>query len=340
VEEKTGAGREISLPPRGATGAAAAGDTGAAAAGDTGVALIAARQHGLITRPQLARLGIDDNGIARRRRKGALHRVHQGVYAVGHPSLTTRGRWAAAVLACGPAAALSHIDAAALWEIYEASGPRVHVLAKWHRRVSGICVHRTRRGDPGDVTARHGIPVTTVARTLVDLTDILPEERVLRVVREAEFRRVLDLDALDAAVERARGRRNLRMLERVLAIHRPGEIVRDELEHRFLVLVREAGIPQPEANVTVKTRRRTYTVDCLWRAEGVAVELDGRAAHARVTAFEKDRERDAALGAIGLRPVRFTWQRVLRESDEVVADLIAMLAAARPTPGPLPAPRP
>jgi hypothetical protein len=95
----------------GDTGAAVAGDTGAAVAGDTGVALIAARQHGPITRPQLARLGIDDNGIARRRRKGTLHRVHQGVYAVGHPSLTTRGRWAAAVLACGPAAALSHIDA-------------------------------------------------------------------------------------------------------------------------------------------------------------------------------------------------------------------------------------
>ncbi len=176
---------------------------------DGGVAEVAARQHGLVTRPQLARVGIDDEGIARRARKGTLHRVHQGVYAVGHPNLTTHGRWAAAVLACGPGCALSHLDAAALWGFYDASGPRVHVLTASYRKASGICIHRARRLHPDDITEHDGIPVTSVARTLVDLTDLLASDRILRAIREAEFLKLLDHDALNAAVQRARGRRNL-----------------------------------------------------------------------------------------------------------------------------------
>lgn len=231
----------------------------------------------------------------------------------------------AAVLACGEGAALSHLDAASLWEIYDASGPRIHVLARSDRRVPTLRVHRARRVHPADVTERDGIPVTTVARTLVDLTDVLREDRILRAMREAEFKRLLDHDALNAAVQRGRGRRDIGALKRAIAIHHPGQVVRDELEHRFLELVRGADIRSPETNVRVKTRRRVYTVDCLWRAEGVAVELDGRAAHARVTAFEQDRERDAALSAVGLRPVRFTWHRVHVDGREVIAELLAML---------------
>jgi very-short-patch-repair endonuclease len=116
------------------------------------------------------------------------------------------------------------------------------------------------------------------------------------------------------------------VLTEALARHRPGQMVREELEHRFLELVHAAGLPEPETNVRVKTRRRIYRVDCLWREHGVAVELDGRAAHARAAAFEEDCARDAAVCAIGLRPVRFTWHRVTEEGDEVTAELGAMLA--------------
>jgi very-short-patch-repair endonuclease len=177
------------------------------------------------------------------------------------------------------------------------------------------------------VTTERGIPVTTPARTLVDLTDFLGAARLLRAAREAEYLGLLDFDALDAAIERARGRRNLRVLKVVLARHRPGQIVREELEHRFLELLRKEDIRPPETNVRVTTKRGSYVIDCLWRAAGVAVELDGRAAHARVTAFEQDRERDAALSAEGLRPVRFTWRRIKNHSDEVIDDLTAMLTA-------------
>lgn len=297
------------------------------------VSEVAARQHGVVSRAQLHEAGVTDDAVSWRVTAGHLHRVHQGVFGVGHPLLTREARWMAAVLACGQAAALSHLDAAALWRIYDSSGPRIHVLAGSDRRVPGLRVHRARRLHPDDVTEHRGIPVTSVARTLVDLTDVLPEDRLLRAIREAEFRQLLDHDLLNAAVERSRTRRNIRSLKRALANHRPGEIVRDELEHLFLELLRRAGIRAPETNVKVKTKRCTYTVDCLWPAERVAVELDGRAAHGRAAAFEEDRERDAALSALGFRPVRFTWQRVRRQGEEVLADLAAMLAAGGRSPG-------
>lgn len=289
------------------------------------LARLAARQHGVVSRPQLLTLGVTDAAVKWGVRSGALHRVHQGVYAVGYEAGTVESRWMAAVLACGPHAALSHLDAAALWNISDLLGSRVHVLTQRNQRCEGLWVHRARRLHPNDLTTHRGIPVTTVARTLVDLTDVLGRERLLRAVREAEFLGLLDHQLLNAAVERARGRRNVRALKTALAAHKPGQIVRGELEHRFLELIGEAGIREPETNATVSTARRTYTVDCLWRAEGVAVELDGRAAHIRATAFERDRERDAALSAMGLRPVRFTWQRVTAAGDAVIADLVAML---------------
>jgi hypothetical protein len=149
---------------------------------------------------------------------------------------------------------------------------------------------------------KEGIPVTTVARTLVDLTDVLGSDRVLRAIREAEFLRLLDHQALNAAVKRAHGRKRLTVLKEAIQAHTPGQIVREELEHRFLELVRAAGLPPPETNVKITARGRTYEIDCLWREQRVAVELDGRAAHARTAAFESDRRKDAALNAIGLRP--------------------------------------
>jgi predicted transcriptional regulator of viral defense system/very-short-patch-repair endonuclease len=295
---------------------------------DARLARIAERQHGRVTHRQLAAIGITGSPLTRRLEAGRLERVYRGVYAVGHNQRTPEANWIAAVMACSPGAVLSHLDAAALWEIYESRGTKIHVTttARSARRIPGIQVHRARRLDPADVTVKNGIPVTTVARTLIDLTDLLSIDRLLRAIREAEYLGLLDLDALDSARERANGRRRLAVLNEAVARHRPGQIVREELEHRFLELVHAAGLPDPKTNVRVKTRRRTYRVDCLWREKGVAVELDGRAAHARVAAFEEDRARDAALSAIGLRPVRFTWHRLTDDGDEVIAELEAMLA--------------
>jgi very-short-patch-repair endonuclease len=296
---------------------------------DVGLAQLAGRQHGVVSRAQLAALGISGNAVARRVESGRLLRVHRGVFGVGHRPRTPESRWMAAVLACGPGAVLSHLDAAALWGIYKGEGARVHVtsLREEGEAARGIVTHRVRRLDPADLAKRHGIPVTTVGRTLVDLTDLLARDRILRAIRETEYLRLLDLDSLNAAVQRAHGRRRLCVLKEALAHHRPQQIVRSELEHRFLELVREAGLPEPETNVRIRARGRRFELDCLWREQGVVVELDGRATHARTAAFEADRRRDAALTAIGLRPLRFTWHRVTAEPGEVIAELEATLAA-------------
>ena len=231
----------------------------------------------------------------------------------------------AAVVACGQGAFLSHGDAAALWGFYDGAGARVHVTVRAHRRVEGLILHRTRRLEPGDVTTKDAIPVTSVPRTLVDLTECLSEDRLLRAMREAEFQRLLDLDTLNAAVERAHGRRRLKALKQAIAAHRPGRMIRGELEHRFAELCRAAGIQEPQTNVPVTARGRTYVLDCYWPEHQLAVELDGRDGHARELAFESDRRKDAALSAIGLRLVRFTWQRVNYDDAELLADLTAAM---------------
>jgi very-short-patch-repair endonuclease len=297
---------------------------------DQRLARIAERQHGLVSHRQVAAVGLSTKAVTRRVEKGRLQRIHRGVYAVGHAQRTSEARWMAAVMACGSGSVLSHLDAAALWKIYDGEGPLVHVTrtTKAGQRLAGVRVHRARRLDAQDVTAKDGIPVTTVARTLVDLTDVLGPDRILRAMREADYLRLLDLNALNAAVRRGRGRRGVRVLKEALAHHRPGQIVRDELEHRFAELVRVVGLPAPDTNVRVQTRRCRYSVDCLWREQRVAVELDGRAAHARILAFESDRRKDAALSAIGLRPLRFTWYRVTNEPEEVSAELAATLLSA------------
>ena len=292
------------------------------------LARIAGRQHGVVTHRQLAALGIRGTAVARRVAAGRLVRLYRGVFAVGHVQRTRETRWIAAVMACGQGAALSHLDAAALWQIYESRGRAIHVTTTTRspRTLAGIRVHRARRLDPADVTKKDGIPVTTVARTLIDLTDVLASDRVLRAIREAEYLKLLDPDTLIAAVQRATGRKRLTELKKALQRHRPGQIVREELEHRFLELVHAAGLADPQTNVKVKTRRRIYEVDCLWPDQRVAVELDGRAAHIRAAAFEEDRSRDAALTATGLRPLRFTWRRLTEEPEDVLAELKATLS--------------
>jgi predicted transcriptional regulator of viral defense system len=164
----------------------------------------------MVTLRQLDAIGIRGTSVKRRVANGGLVRIYRGVYAVGHVQRTREARWMAAVMACGRGSFLSHLDAAALWRIYDSRASAIHVLtvARSARRLPGIKVHRARRLDPADVTTKDGIPVTTVARTLIDLTDLLPTDRILRAMREAEYLKLLDSDTLTAAVQRAAAARN------------------------------------------------------------------------------------------------------------------------------------
>jgi hypothetical protein len=259
---------------------------------DLAVGKVAARQGGVISAEQLRREGLKEGAIRHRVSCGRLVRLHRGVYAVGHAQLTALGwRWAA-VLACGGPgrAALSHRTAAAVWDLLPSPAKfDVTTLHAAHATPT-IRVHRSRTLAPNDITAIDNLPLTTVARTLVDVTATLTSHQTERVVHRAEHLRLLDMHSLDEQLARAAGKRTKPLIAAIerLRVSDP-EITRSELEERFLFLILNAQLPRPETNVRVGP----HEVDFLWRDVKVIVEVDGQATHLTPQAFECDRRRDA-----------------------------------------------
>jgi hypothetical protein len=289
------------------------------------VASIADRQHGVIAHKQLLVIGIGRNVIRRWLESGRLHPVHRGVYAVGHVRLTLRGRWTAGVLAYGGHALLSNGCGASLWDLLPVKGTRIHVTVprRGVARRTGIVVHETRRLPPAERAVVDNIPVTSVSRTLLDLAESDPD-RLARAWDTAARRRLLDIRAVAATCENGRGRRGLRHLVPLLEDRtRVIPDTRRELEARFFDICRDFGLPPPACNVLVEG----YLVDAFWPPQRLVVELDSWEFHGDRGAFERDRERDAALQAAGYRVVRITWRR-LTEDPAAVALLIRKLLAA------------
>jgi predicted transcriptional regulator of viral defense system len=166
---------------------------------DVLIARTAARQHGAVTVAQLLAAGLDRDAIAYRRRVGRLHLLHRGVYAVGHRPPSPLATAMAAVLACGPNAALSHRSAATLWRILPRWNSPVEVTTPTKRSHPGICIHRSRHAD---ATTNYGIRVTTPARTLVDLADVLNERALTRAVNEAQVLRLTTPEELTTLLTR------------------------------------------------------------------------------------------------------------------------------------------
>jgi hypothetical protein len=294
---------------------------------DSAIAALAARQHGVIARIQLLRLGLGRRAIAHRIEQGRLHIVHRGVYAVGHVRLTIHGRWMAAVLASGEGAGLSYRSAGMLWAVRRTERGLIEVTSpRSGRSLPGVQRHRAEL--PGDeVTVHQGIPVTTVARTLLDLATVLNPTQLARAVNEAEVQRLWEPLSLDALLERYPRRPGVPAL-RALLTETVG-LTRGELEKRFLEFLKDAGLPLPETNAHVEIDGIWYEVDCLWRAERVIVELDGRKVHDTKQAFEADRARDRILQAAGFRVVRITWRQLHESPGAVAADLRALLRLGR-----------
>jgi predicted transcriptional regulator of viral defense system len=293
----------------------------------------ARRQHGVVSLRQLEELGLRGSAIRKRVARGSLHRVHRGVFAVGHPLLTVEGRLMAAVLACGPGAVLSHRTAAAHWGISADATARLDVSSprRAGRGRPGITVHSGAALKPGDATVREGIPCTTVARTLVDLAGMIDRAALSRACERAEALRLFDGRAVTAQLARAGGRSGAAALRATLADWlAESEFTRNEFERRFLELCSEAGVPRPEVNVWLALPGEGVEVDFLWPAEGLAVETDSRTHHGTRRAFERDRRRDQRLLVAGFRVARFTWRQVFNRPDEVVATLRALLPSGGP----------
>jgi hypothetical protein len=277
----------------------------------------------VVSLEQLARAGLDRSAVKRRVASGRLIRLHRGVYAVGHKRLVREGFWLAAVLACGPGAVLSHRDAAALHDLRRSNRTRIDVTAPRRVALRGIDGHSG--GLAGaDVTRVRGVPVTTVARTLLDLAEVVPETHVVRALERAAQLRVDDRTAILDVLARANGRRGVRTLRHaVTTAHPAAERTRSDLEILALHLTADHGLPEPLVNTHVEG----LEVDLLWRPQRVIAEVDGGEFHATPQAFERDRRRDTRLHTAGYRVVRFTWLQVTRDPGEVARCLTAMLGA-------------
>jgi very-short-patch-repair endonuclease len=294
--------------------------------GEEAVQAWALRQHGVVTRAQLTALGFGKGAIDHRVATGRLHPVHRGVYAYGLPRLNWHGRALAAVLACGPGAVLSHRSAAALWDLVSGVGARVDVTTPGRRRGrNGVRLHRAGTLDADDRVVREGVPATSVARTLLDLGDVMPAARLAHVVERADRLRILDMRAVERVCARSPGRRGLRPLTVMLAEGRDPPDTRSSLERRFIDFCRRQGLPTAAVNVTVAG----HVVDALWPGARLIVELDGFAYHRTRRMFEADRVRDGELQLAGYRVLRITSRR-LEEQPAAVADTVrAMLGQVR-----------
>jgi len=251
------------------------------------------------TRAQLLECGLSREAITARVRQERLHRIHRGVYAVGHRGLSEHGRFMAAVLACGEGAALSHGSAAGLWGFLKPPRGPVHVTSpSTSGRVqrAGIVLHRSPSlGKKGETTSRERIPVTTPRRTIKDLEGTLPAYLVRRARRQAEFMKY--------------------------ELKLPTDRSRSDLESDFLAFLRRHRLPRPEVNVEVGK----WTVDFLWPQQKLAVETDFFDYHRGSQAFEDDHRRELSLRRAGYTVRRYTGEQIRNYPELVVADLREVL---------------
>jgi very-short-patch-repair endonuclease len=271
---------------------------------DRELAVLATRQYGIVAGRQL---GLDAHAIRRRTAAGRLHRVHRGVYAVGHLGLGQEAGWLAAVLACGDGALLSHRSAATLWGIRLGELFRPEVTAEHDRRHPAIATHRAILAD-ADRAIHRGIPVTSPARTLVDLAHLLHRDELVRALREAMFRRLYDR----AAVEDALTRRPSRALADLLS---EASVTQSMLEDHFLAICSRHRLPTPKVQHRIGAKR----YDFAWPGERVVVETDSWLAHGTPYAFQADRSQTNALQLAGWLVLRFTWADLTRRSRAVAA---------------------
>jgi hypothetical protein len=287
---------------------------------DQRLAELARRQFGVVSRAQLYTLGFDNPAVERRIAAGRLHRLYRGVYSVGHALVPPRGRWLAAVLACGDGAVLSHRSAAAHWGMRPTSAPKVDVTVP---RTSGvrssarIAVHRPR--DPAERLVRDGIPVTTPGRTLADLATALPRRQIEKAAETAE--------ALKLRVEIPPDHPGAKRLAEILDGYDLGTDTKSDVEDEFLALCDAYGIPRPRVNTLVEG----FLVDFCWPEERLIVETDGRR-HLTRAAFERDRAQDAFLTACGWRVMRFTTRQVRGEPETVAARVVSARSPLLATP--------
>jgi predicted transcriptional regulator of viral defense system len=288
---------------------------------DMRLARLADVQHGVVSLTQLVELGFSRDSVRKRAARGRLHRVHRGVYSVGRARLDVRGRWMAAVLACGPGAVISHRTAANAQGLLRGASGKIEVTAPvaGGRRRPGVTVHRAPGLRPEDTTTVDGIPCTTVARTLLDLAAVVSAPDLARAIEGAEKRRVYDGNQVEAALARAPNHPGTAPLRAALVAYSEPPPTREEFERRAFEVFAQAGLGRPQVNVLVETSQEQLEVDFCWPDRRLIVEADSWEHHKTRAAFERDRRRDQLLTAMGWTVVRVTWRQLKHAPEEVIA---------------------
>ena len=299
---------------------------------DVRVAELAAAQHGQISISQLRACGLTRNAVARRVRRGTLHRHHRGVYSVGHDGVTLTGRFVAAVLACGGRSPLSGYAAASYWGMVRWDGrdPEVTILEGSARRVDGVRIRRSRTLDRRDVWRRDGMLVTSPARTVLDVAAHMPAHELRRMVRQAQAEGRVSVRQLIELLARSGPHRGAAKV-RALIADGPTP-TRSELEDLMLDLLAGADIARPLINEKLRLDGRTISPDVLFPEHKLVIELDGRAWHDDPLTRELDAERQAILEAHGYRVLRITWDQLVRHPQQTLARIAAALRTATPAP--------
>jgi len=292
-------------------------------AADLLVAARARSQWGVLSHAELSACGLSSDAIARRVRRGRLHRLHRGVYAVGHAAPPWEGHLLAAVKACGPAAVVSHFAAAALWDILDRDDRHLEVTlpgtsTRVHR---GIVVHRSRTLEAMDVTRHRGFRVTTPARTLLDLAAILDERQLRRAVSRAQSLQRVNVRQLADTSARRMGAPGRKRLARLIA--GAAAPTRSALEDAVLTVMLDGGLERPDINVPLTVRGRRVVPDFRWAAQRLIVEADSVTWHDNPTARADDAERQALLEASGERVIRVTWEQALTRTRQTHERILA-----------------
>jgi hypothetical protein len=291
------------------------------------LARIAGRQHGVVARNQAEGLGFSGNTVDLWIREKRLHRLHPGVYALGHDAITVRGRWMAAALASGPGAVLSHRSATALWGIWGSGAGETHVTVPRKTR-SQHSIRRHFGALPFDeVTDRDGIPVTSAARSVLGLAAEKGEAAVESALREMEYLGIYGPVSIPTLLDRHPNHHGATILRRCLERLKddPGGRVRSPLEELFLPFLDAHHIPRPKLNAWLTVGEERIQVDCLWPEAHLIGELDDFRSHGTRRAMSKDRRCDRRLLARSFHVVRITEVQLRSEPMALAADLRILL---------------
>jgi hypothetical protein len=291
------------------------------------LAEIAAGAHGVVTRPELLAAGLSNNQIYGRLRTGSLHCQYPGVYRVGHEAPSLEATYLAAVLACGPEALLCGLPAGLLLELIKRKDPPTpEVLARSARQIPGITIHRARRGPGIDRWEHRGVPVTSPARTLVDLAAVLSAYELGKACHEARFHHGTTPSDIEAVLARRPGSKGAGKLRRI--IHGDSPIVLSRMERRFIAALKREGLPLPKTNRLAGGRR----VDCRWPDHRLTVELDSYTFHNSKHSWELDRKREREARARGDEHRRYSYDDVTKYLPRTLADLRRLLGRPIQTP--------